>query len=154
MVSRTFPRIDTPDWYAQTPSDALADTLECQYERGEPLCPEMVFEALNRYFDLEQEPPRPVDPEAWTMFVVEGDGTSAEVHAKIDQHRKDNNITGSIQVVHAKDWPHQHTPVTELAAQLLGQHQHGQPLDTEIAFAAISALLAREHPAPEVVIHC
>jgi hypothetical protein len=40
--------------YADTPTEVLADTIEGQWERGEPFTPEIVFEALNRAFDADE----------------------------------------------------------------------------------------------------
>jgi hypothetical protein len=37
-----------PNPYAEVPTEALADALEVQYERGEPFTPEIVFEVLDR----------------------------------------------------------------------------------------------------------
>ena len=40
--------------YADTPTEVLVDSLEAQYDRGEPFSPEMVFEALNRLIDADR----------------------------------------------------------------------------------------------------
>jgi hypothetical protein len=40
--------VRNPNPYADVPTGVLVDTLEGQWERGEPFSPEFVFEALNR----------------------------------------------------------------------------------------------------------
>jgi hypothetical protein len=39
--------------YADTPTSVLADSLEHQYDQGEELCSEMVFEVVGRLLDAE-----------------------------------------------------------------------------------------------------
>ena len=39
--------------YADTPTSVLADSLEHQYDQGEELCSEMVFEVVGRLLEAE-----------------------------------------------------------------------------------------------------
>jgi hypothetical protein len=39
--------------YADTPTNVLADSLERQYDQGEALCSEMVFEVVGRLLEAE-----------------------------------------------------------------------------------------------------
>jgi hypothetical protein len=40
--------------YTHTPTEVLADSLENQWERGEPFCEDMVWEVINRALEVDE----------------------------------------------------------------------------------------------------